>query len=361
MSGSRNRGSTGGRSGGRSAETGERLQKVLARAGIASRRKVEEMVREGRITVNGRVAELGQRIDLGVDAVKVDGKRVAAPGGERRYLLLNKPAGYVSTLEDPEGRPTVIDLLPARLHKGLVPVGRLDFDTEGLMILTDDGELAQHIAHPRYGCLKTYEVKVKGRPRESEIARLRHGVMLYGKRTAPVQITPRRDVGGPRASVSNSWWTIKLGEGRTRQVRELFFRIDHPVSRLRRVAIGSVSDPRLPSGAWRELTEREVETLRRKTAKAVAPPEADGPSDRTSSARSGREPSARSGREPSARSGPGRKPVGRKPSARTGPGRKPVDRKPVDRKPVGRKPAGRKPGGRRPAPRGGKGPRGRRG
>ena len=250
----------------RPAERGERLQKVLARAGVASRRRVEDMIREGRITVNGTVALLGQRVYLGTDSVKVDGRRVFVPTGERRYLLLNKPAGCVSTRADPEGRPTVIDLLPPRLRKGVSPVGRLDYETEGLLILTDDGELAQRVAHPRYGCLKTYEAKVKGRPKESEIAQLRQGVMLYGKRTAPVSITRRRAPAGPRESVSNSWWTVKLGEGRTRQIREMFFRIGHPVSRLRRVAIGPVADAHLPRGGWRQLTEREVELLRRRTA-----------------------------------------------------------------------------------------------
>ncbi len=243
---------------------GERLQKVLARTGLASRRAVEEMIREGRITVNGRVAVLGQRVDLAVDAVKVDGRRVAAAGSTRRYLLLNKPAGYISTSSDPEGRPTVIELLPPRLRKGIFPVGRLDFETEGLLILTDDGDFAQRVAHPRHGCRKTYEVKVKGRPREPEIARLKDGVMLEGRRAAALSVTLRGARAGHRDSVSNSWWTVILGEGRTRQIREMFFRIGHPVSRLRRVAIGPIADPRLPRGGWRELTAEEVDRLRRR-------------------------------------------------------------------------------------------------
>ncbi len=241
----------------------ERLQKVLARAGVASRRGVEAMVREGRITVNGAPAVLGQRVDLGRDAVKVDGRRIQPATGERHYVLLNKPAGVVSTRRDPEGRPTVIDLLPARWRRMLRPVGRLDFDTEGLLILTDDGDFAQHVAHPRHGCVKTYEAKVKGRPDDESIAKLKRGVMLYGRRAAPISIAPRPAPAGPRDSVRNSWWTVRLGEGRTRQVREMFFRIGHPVSRLRRVAIGPVADPKLPRGAWRELTEKEVELLRR--------------------------------------------------------------------------------------------------
>ncbi|MEM7585884.1 MAG: pseudouridine synthase [Acidobacteriota bacterium] len=246
---------------------GERLQKVLARFGVGSRRQVEDLIREGRITVNGQMATLGQRVDLAEDAVKVDGRRIAGQVDEPKYLLLNKPAGCVSTRSDPEGRATVIDLLPPRLRKGLMPVGRLDYDTEGLLILTNDGELAQHIAHPRYGCVKTYEAKVKGRPKESDIERLRQGVPMFGKRTAPAYVASRPAPTGRRESTHNSWWTVKLGEGKTRQIREMFFRIGHPVSRLRRVAIGGVSDPRLPRGSWRELSEQEVEQLRQQTAK----------------------------------------------------------------------------------------------
>lgn len=241
---------------------GERLQKVLARTGLASRRAVEEMIREGRITVNGQVAVLGQRVDLTVDAVKVDGRRVAAGSGKRRYLLLNKPSGYISTSSDPEGRPTVLELLPPNMRKGVFPVGRLDFDTEGLLILTDDGDFAQRVAHPRFGCRKVYEVKVKGRPGGREIGRLRDGIRLGGRRAKPISISSKSDNLGARDSVSNSWWRVILGEGRTRQIREMFFRIGHPVNRLRRVAIGPISDPHLSRGGWRELTEQEVERLR---------------------------------------------------------------------------------------------------
>ncbi|HXO19311.1 MAG TPA: pseudouridine synthase [Thermoanaerobaculia bacterium] len=239
----------------------ERLQKILARAGIASRRKVEELIREARVTVNGRVAEIGDKADLQRDAVKVDGKRIQPHAGQHRYLLLNKPRGVMSTVADPGGRPTVMELVPAGWRKALVPVGRLDFLTEGLLLLTDDGELAQQVAHPRYGCVKTYEVKVKGQPEEAEVDRLRAGIVLDGKRTSPCRITmrpaPRRN-----ALSENSWWMVELSEGRTRQIREMFQRIGHPVQKLRRVAIGPVSDPHLPVGSLRELTEREVEQLR---------------------------------------------------------------------------------------------------
>lgn len=251
--------------------TAERLQKVLAQAGVGSRRKVEEMIREGRITVDGRVAELGERADLEAQAVKVDGRRVQPAAGQRRYVLVNKPGGYVSTMSDPEGRPTVLDLLPQRLRHGLKPVGRLDYATEGLLLLTDDGDFAQHVAHPRYGCAKTYEVKVKGRPSEAAIDRLRQGVVLAGKRTSPADIRPRAGRMGARESVEGSWWTVVLNEGRTRQIREMFARAGHPVKRLRRVAIGPLADPRLPRGAWRELTDAEVAALRRRTARVKRP------------------------------------------------------------------------------------------
>src|SRR5687767_13587881 len=137
----------------------ERLQKILARAGVTSRRKAEDLIREGRVTVNGAVAGIGDKADPARDAVKVDGKRVHLPA-THRYLLLNKPRAVMSTVSDPEGRPTVMEFVPPMFRKALVPVGRLDFLTEGLLLLTDDGEFAQTIAHPRHGCWKTYEVKV---------------------------------------------------------------------------------------------------------------------------------------------------------------------------------------------------------
>jgi pseudouridine synthase len=291
-----------GRSGG--GPSGERLQKVLARTGLASRRAVEEMIREGRITVNGKVAVLGQRVDLAADAVKVDGRRVAGGAGERRYLLLNKPSGCVSTSSDPEGRPTVLDLLPPRLRKGVFPVGRLDFDTEGLIILTDDGELAQQVAHPRHGCRKVYEVKVKGRPQDAEIARLKDGVVIDGRRAVPLAVTPRGAPRGPRDSVSNSWWTVTLGQGRTRQIREMFFRIGHPVSRLRRIAIGPLADPRLPRGAWRELTEDEVARLREVASRPAAKSKA-----KPRPGRGARKPAPAAGRPGGRPTGKGRKPA----------------------------------------------------
>ncbi len=250
----------------------ERLQKILARAGIASRRKVEELIREGKITVNGRLAEIGDKADPEQDAIKVGGKRIQPAGGEHRYLLLNKPREVMSTVSDPEGRKTVMDFVPPQMRKALVPVGRLDYHTEGLLLLTDDGEFAQHVAHPRYGGTKTYEVKVKGTPSESQLDRLRAGIVIEGRRTSPAKVMPRNP---HKAAIArrktepesdNSWWVIEITEGRTRQIREMFFQIGHPVSKLRRVAIGPLRDPHLPVGALRELTEQEVRKLMKATA-----------------------------------------------------------------------------------------------
>ncbi|MEA2604295.1 MAG: rRNA synthase [Acidobacteriota bacterium] len=245
----------------------DRLQKILARAGVAtSRRKAEELIQEGRVTINGKVAELGEKADPERDAIKVDSRRIQ-PIQEHHYFLLNKPRGVISTVTDPEGRRTVIDLVPPGMRKALVPVGRLDFNTEGLILLTDDGEFAQRVAHPRYGSVKTYEVKVKGMPTEAQLEKLRAGVVIDGKRTAPARITSRtpfkpagaRRRGEPESE--NSWWIVELTEGRTRQIREMFFHVGHSVQKLRRVAIGPLRDRDLPVGALRELTEKEVQRL----------------------------------------------------------------------------------------------------
>ncbi|MCM2269005.1 MAG: rRNA pseudouridine synthase [Thermoanaerobaculia bacterium] len=246
--------------------TGERLQKILARAGVAARRKAEELIREGRVTVNGEVAGIGDKADPASDAIKVDGKRVQVGGG-RHYLLLNKPKGVLTAVSDPEGRPTVIDLVPPAFRRALVPVGRLDFMTEGLLVLTDDGELAQRLSHPRYGCRKTYEVKVKGVPEEAALERLRRGIVLDGRRTAPCRIEPLRVTTVRGDEGGNAWYRVELSEGRTRQIREMFFRIGHSVQKLKRTAIGPLSDRELPVGALRELTERELHLLRTATAR----------------------------------------------------------------------------------------------
>ncbi|MGE5234528.1 MAG: pseudouridine synthase [Acidobacteriota bacterium] len=247
----------------------ERLQKILARAGVAARRKAEELIVEGRVTVNGEIATLGQKADLENDSIKVDGKRVR-PFDVHHYLVLNKPKGVMSTASDPEGRPTVMEFVPAQFRKALVPVGRLDFQTEGLILLTNDGEFAQRVSHPRYGCRKTYAVKVKGEPTEEQLDKLRAGMFVPGLgRTSPCRIRSRRAPAGGREAAGNTWWTVELFEGRTRQIREMFFHVGHPVQKLRRVAIGPLEDPELPVGACRELAPEELEQLRRSTAHAA--------------------------------------------------------------------------------------------
>jgi 23S rRNA pseudouridine2605 synthase len=237
----------------------ERLQKVLARCGVASRRKAEELIREGRVTVNGQIAELGRKVEPDEDSIKVDGKRVR-PRRRHRYLLLNKPAGYITTRMDPQKRPTVFDLVPAGRRRGLIAVGRLDYQSEGLLLLTDDGDFAQRVAHPRYGCRKSYAVKVRGEPDPTAIDKLRRGIVLDGRRTAPATIRLRKSADSQRG-IKNTWWTVELAEGRTRQIREMFFRVGYPVQRLRRVAIGPLSEAGLPVGAVRELLPEELEAL----------------------------------------------------------------------------------------------------
>lgn len=258
----------------------ERIQRIMARAGISSRRKAEELIRDGRVTVNGELAGIGDKADPSRDTIKVDGRRIQPHTGPFRYLLLNKPRAVMSTVDDPQGRQTVMDFVPPGMRKALVPVGRLDFDTEGLILLTDDGDFALHVAHPRYGGSKTYEVKVKGEPPMEQIAKLRSGIVLDGKMTAPAKISPRVKATGRKRRLDegeghNTWWIVELTEGRTRQIREMFMRIGHPVQKLRRVAIGPVRAPGLPLGSIRELTDKEVETLRKITARPKKRAEAE--------------------------------------------------------------------------------------
>jgi 23S rRNA pseudouridine2605 synthase len=335
----------------------ERLQKILARAGIASRRKAEEMIEAGQVTVNGQVAGLGDKADPETDSIKVDGKRVQPPPREHRYLLLNKPKGVMSTLSDPEGRKTVIDFVPPAMRKALVPVGRLDFNTEGLLLLTDDGEFAQRIAHPRYGSTKTYEVKVKGTPTEEQLDRLRNGVVIEGKRTAPAKITSRHFKKAPRRpgepASDNSWWVVEIAEGRTRQIREMFFQIGHPVGKLRRVAIGSLRDSALPVGALRELSDDEVHKL----MKSARAPEERRPA-RKKAATAGSEADPEKPKRPARPARPAVTPVragARKPkpaAKRDSAAKVPVA--PATKRAVAKKAPAKKAPARKPAPRGGR-------
>lgn len=239
----------------------QRIQKLISQSGMTSRRKAEDLIRQGQVTVNGEIAVLGQKADPGRDVIKVQGRKLRPPSSHHRYILINKPSGCVSTVSDPEGRPTVLELIPARMRRGMVPVGRLDYHSEGMLLLTDDGEFANRVAHPRFGCRKIYLAKVRGVPTEKELDRLRNGVVLEGKRTAPCEIRAHRHEKGTRTARKNSWWEVQLVEGRNRQIREMFLLVGHALQRLQRVSIGSLADTALPTGGWRELTEKEVKDL----------------------------------------------------------------------------------------------------
>ncbi|MGJ3509268.1 pseudouridine synthase [Enemella sp. A6] len=230
---------------------GVRLQKVLAAAGIASRRAAEEMIAEGRVEVNGRlVLEQGLRVDPDTDEIRVDGSRIPPPR-RHAYLVLNKPRGVVSTLSDPEGRPTLADYLEDRRER-LFHVGRLDTDTEGLIILTNHGEFAHRLAHPSYEVPKTYLAVVEGRVSPSEIRRLQKGVTLEDGPVRPDRVT-LKNAHGDRSMVE-----VVLHEGRNRIVRRMFDAIAHPVRELARTRIGPVRLGRLPSGESRDLTREEL-------------------------------------------------------------------------------------------------------
>ena len=233
-----------------------RLNKFLSRAGVASRREVDRMIEQGRIRVNSRiVCQLGSKIDDEQDRVEVDGRPVKKGEGFV-YLMLNKPRGYLVTLEDPFQRPTVIKLLPA-FEKRIFPVGRLDYDSEGLVLLTNDGELASRLTHPRYEIRKTYLVKVKGSPEISELDRLRRGILLDGKRTAPVRI---ERLG---RSSTKTLLRVEIHEGRKRELRRMFRAAGHEVVRLKRIGFAGLKLGKLKRGEWRFLTPKEIEVLQR--------------------------------------------------------------------------------------------------
>jgi 23S rRNA pseudouridine2605 synthase len=303
----------------------ERIQKILSQAGVASRRASEQLMLEGRVSVNGAtIKELGTKADPSKDDIRVDGRRIKLPD-RHRYLLLNKPRGYVTTRSDPQKRPTVIDLVGIREY--IYPVGRLDFDSEGLLLLTNDGDWAAHLTHPRHGVERVYQARVLGVPDDHDLDRLRRGIVIDGRRTEPAAVQllnphsrpgghartrgaggPNRsaDVEGPRSTRSplrrgaprdarttdahrrsttrtesrsheqdralerrlsraaegNATLQITVREGRNRQVRKMLDAIGHPVDHLERIAIGPIRDSRLKPGQWRELTAEEVKKLR---------------------------------------------------------------------------------------------------
>jgi len=232
--------------------TGERLQKVLARAGLGSRRVCEDLIADERVVVNGDIAVLGRRVDPERDRIEVDGVRVLATDDLVHYLL-NKPAGTVTTASDPQGRPTVVQLVPTEPR--VFPVGRLDFDTEGLLLLTNDGELTQLLTHPSHGVVKTYLAEVDGEPTPGTLRTLREGVELDDGITAPAKVTLVQQ------QAESAAVEIGIHEGRNRQVRRMFEAVGHPVRRLVRVRIGPLADRSLAPGEWRALTSAEVRSL----------------------------------------------------------------------------------------------------
>jgi len=244
---------------------GERLQKVLARTGIGSRRVCEDLIADGRVKVNGEVAVLGRRVDPVGDLVEVDGVAIGvAPG--LVYYLLNKPTGVVTTADDPEGRPTVVGLVPEEPR--VFPVGRLDYDTEGLLLLTNDGELTHRLTHPSFGVDKEYLAHVDGVATRAEIRQLREGVELDDGVTSPAQVT----------QVTDGVLRVVIHEGRNRQVRRMCEAVGHPVQRLVRTRIGPLTDRKLKPGTWRLLTPDEVRQLERAATPGATDPTGPPPS-----------------------------------------------------------------------------------
>ena len=241
--------------------SGERLSRFLAHAGIASRRRAEELIAAGRVQVNGvTITTQGTRINPDTDIVLVDSKPVRT-SSKHVYLLLHKPIGYVSTVHDPQGRPTLLDLLPAELRALRVyPVGRLDIDTNGLILLTNDGDFALRLTHPRYSMQKHYQALVKGCPTESSLQALRSGVTIvedqgHSHKTAPAEIRLLRKEG------SDCWLSLTIHEGRKRQIRRMLAAVGHPVLELSRIGIGPLELGDMPVGKWRYLSSEEVKSL----------------------------------------------------------------------------------------------------
>lgn len=237
--------------------SGERLQKVLARIGIGSRRVCEDLIADGVVTVNGEVAELGRRVDPEVDVVAVNGVIVGVRPG-LVHLLLHKPSGVITTADDPQGRPTVLELVPAEPR--VFPVGRLDLETEGLLLLTNDGDLAHRLTHPSFGVEKEYVAHVDGEVTRGELRMLREGVVLEDGPTAPAKA----------ALLGPGVIRLTIHEGRNRQVRRMCEAVGHPVKRLIRTRIGPLADRKLKPGQWRALTSDELRALERA---AVARPQ----------------------------------------------------------------------------------------
>ncbi len=245
----------------------QRLQKLISAAGIASRRHAEELITSGQVNVNGKIVkELGSKADPETDHIKVKGRLINSLllRHENIYVLLNKPRGYLSSMADPEGRPLVTELIPSSLGR-LHPVGRLDFNTEGLLLLTNDGEFTNVVTAARNQIPKVYKVKVKGMPPDNAIERLRRGIAIgEGERTAPAEVRQLR------STDTNGWFEVTLHQGRNQQIRRMFDAIGHSVVKLKRTSIGHLDDRFLATGQWRTLTDLEVKRLKNVRAKPTA-------------------------------------------------------------------------------------------
>ncbi len=231
----------------------QRLQKIIAEMGLASRRKSEEMIIEGRVTVNGRVVSIGTKADPVKDHIKVDGKLITSIE-KKVYILFNKPRGVVTSLSDPQGRPTVKDYLRG-IKQRVYPVGRLDYDSEGLLLLTNDGAFTHSILHPSKKVPKTYQVKIKGIMLPAAMEKVRNGIILDGVRTAPAKIKT------VRKTEHNSWIEMTIYEGKKRQIRRMFQRLGHSVIRLIRIKINGIALGSLPAGSYRHLLPEEKKKL----------------------------------------------------------------------------------------------------
>ncbi len=242
----------------KSQSTGtERLQKIIASTGFCSRRKAEELILDGKVSVNGKIIkELGSKADPYNDSIKVNGKQLILSKVERyRYFVLNKPAGYITSLSDPQGRPIVMDLLPRNI-KRLLPVGRLDYNTEGILLFTNDGEALHRLTHPKFGVKRTYLVRTKGGIPQEKLDKVqRSGVYVQGALVKDIKI---RNV---RHTSNASWFEIEIGEGRNREVRKIVEAMDSEVARLKRIAYGPISSGIPPKGRFRELTRDEIKAI----------------------------------------------------------------------------------------------------
>jgi len=235
----------------------ERLQKAIAESGLCSRRKAEEFIAAGKVTVNGKkIDKMGVKVDPMIDEIKVDGKRITVPRIKRSvYLVLNKPSGYITSLSDPFGRPIVMELLP-KDYRRLIPVGRLDYNTEGILLFTDDGELVHRLTHPSYGIRRTYLVRTKGLIEKANLEKVAEkGIFVEGYKLKDI------DIRNIRYSGSATWFEIEIGEGRNREVRKIVETLGAEVSRLKRTAYGPIYKGIPPKGIFRELNPAEIQEL----------------------------------------------------------------------------------------------------